>query len=38
MNLTKIFFEIPPCTKKVIFITEIVFLGLNPYFYEVNEL
>ena len=43
INPTKIFFEIPPCAKKVIFNTEFVFLDLNPHFlnlhfYEVNEL
>ena len=31
------FIEIPPCAKKVIFITEFVFLDLNPHFYEVNQ-
>ena len=29
--------EIPPCAKKVIFITEFVFLDLNPHFYGVNQ-
>ena len=36
--ITKIFIEIPPWAKKVIFIAEFVFLDLNPHFYEVNEL
>ena len=35
--ITKKFSEIPPCAKKVIFITEFVFLDLNPHFYEVNQ-
>ena len=34
---TKSFIEIPPCTKKVIFITKFVFSDLNPHFYEVNQ-
>ena len=33
INPTKIFFEIPPCAKNVIFITEFVFLDINPHFY-----
>ena len=33
----KIFIEIPPCAKKVIFSTEFVLLDLNPHFYEVNQ-
>ena len=33
INPTKIFFEIPPCEKNVIFITEFVFLDLNPNFH-----
>ena len=33
----KFFIEIPPCAKKVISITEFVFLDLNPHFYEVNQ-
>jgi hypothetical protein len=35
--ITKVFIEIPPCAKKVIFITEFVFLDLYPHFYEVNQ-
>ena len=35
--ITKIFIEIPPCAKKVIFSTEFVLLDLNPHFYEVNQ-
>ena len=35
--ITKVFIEIPPCAKKVIFTTEFVFLDLNPHFYEVNQ-
>ena len=34
---TKMFIEIPPCAKKVIFSTEFVLLDLNPPFYEVNQ-
>ena len=34
---TKIFIEIPPCAKKVIFSTKFVLLVLNPHFYEVNQ-
>ena len=36
-SITKSFIEIPPCAKKVIFITEFVLLDLNPHFYEVNQ-
>ena len=37
-NPTNFFFEIPPCAKKVIFITPFVFLDLNPHFCVLNEL
>ena len=33
VNFTKIFFEIPPCAKNVIFVTEFVLLDQNPHFY-----
>ena len=38
VHIPEFFFEIPPCTKKVIFVTELLILCKNPPFYEVNIL
>jgi hypothetical protein len=35
-HIPDFFFEIPLCTKKVIFVTELLILCKNPPFYEVN--
>ena len=37
-NFPSFFFDIPPFTKKVIFVPEFVILCKNPPFYEVNLL
>ena len=31
------FLKIPPCTKKDSIVTEILYLDLNPHFYEVDQ-
>ena len=38
VHIPDFFFEIPLCTKKVIFVTELLILCKNPPFYEVNIL
>ena len=37
VHIPEFFFEIPPCTKKVIFVTEFLILCKYPSFYEVNN-